>query len=348
MLVRPITRPLVTLLTDSIRETGLPWDEGVRAARVSAVAAPTNTVAPVASGTMSIGQTVSTTDGTWTGSPAFTYQWRRDGASIGSATSSSYVLTSSDIGPAIDCVVTGTNAGGNASADSNDLQYTPALLTTLRGWYRADLGITLVGSDVDQWADQSGNSNHLAAPAAGNRPAYLSTGGANSQACVQFAASKHLRKTLFDAGGTWGSASYFVVILAENSGTRAMCDYQSTSRFGMFVQNTTNFAQTFSGGSSNVFSTSTTTATSAWRLWVGTCTDGGSQFIYRGTTQEDTDAEGWQAGGPNDDSTLFVGCDVSSGSTGVGRIAEIGMMRAVMSSTERSDLAAYVTYRYGG
>lgn len=36
----------------------------------------------------------------------------------------------------------------------------------------SDLGITTVGSDVDVWADQSGNGNDVSAPTASNRPAY--------------------------------------------------------------------------------------------------------------------------------------------------------------------------------
>jgi hypothetical protein len=91
------------------------------------VDAPTNSVAPVASGTPTVGQTLTTTDGTWTGGPSFTYQWQRDNtgggsySNIGSATASTYVLVSGDAGCNVRCVVTATNAGGSASANSNAL-----------------------------------------------------------------------------------------------------------------------------------------------------------------------------------------------------------------------------------
>lgn len=90
---------------------------------IQILAPPVNTVAPVASGGPIVGQTVSCTTGTWTGSPtiAYTYQWRRDGVNIGSATNSTYVLVSGDDGKAIDCMVTATNAAGNASQDSNNI-----------------------------------------------------------------------------------------------------------------------------------------------------------------------------------------------------------------------------------
>jgi hypothetical protein len=89
----------------------------------SADVAPVNTVAPVASGTATVGQTLSCTTGTWTGTPTptYAYQWKRDGASIGSATASTYLLVSADAAALITCTVTATNAAGSASATSNSL-----------------------------------------------------------------------------------------------------------------------------------------------------------------------------------------------------------------------------------
>jgi hypothetical protein len=102
---------------------------------LTAGTAPANTVAPVASGTGVVGQTLSVTNGTWTGTAtiAFGYQWRRDASNIGSATASTYLLVTADSGHAIDCVVTGTNAYGNASQDSNDISIAVAPVNTVAG-----------------------------------------------------------------------------------------------------------------------------------------------------------------------------------------------------------------------
>lgn len=80
-----------------------------------------NTVAPVVSGTTEEGETLSVTDGSWTPAPAgYTYQWRRDGSPIGSATASTYALVDADGGFFIDCVVTANDGGtGFTSATSN-------------------------------------------------------------------------------------------------------------------------------------------------------------------------------------------------------------------------------------
>lgn len=52
--------------------------------------------------------------------------------------------------------------------------------TDLVSWHRADLGVTIDGSNrVSDWADQSGNGRHLTQTVAGSRPDYLATGGSN-------------------------------------------------------------------------------------------------------------------------------------------------------------------------
>jgi len=84
-------------------------------------AGPLNTVAPLVTGTATVGQTLSTTNGTWTGTPTiiFTYQWQRNGDNISSATSSTYILVDADAENPIRCVVTGTNSAGTNLANSN-------------------------------------------------------------------------------------------------------------------------------------------------------------------------------------------------------------------------------------
>lgn len=85
--------------------------------------APVNTVAPVLSGTASVGQTLSVTTGTWTGTPTptYTYVWKADTTVISGATASTYVLTSGETGKTITVVVTATNEQAAVNATSNAL-----------------------------------------------------------------------------------------------------------------------------------------------------------------------------------------------------------------------------------
>lgn len=100
-------------------------DRRRRTAGGAAAGLPVNTVAPVASGTVRIGNVLSVTTGTWTNSPTgYAYQWKRDGVNIASATASTYTVVQADIGPLITCDVTASNgAGAGIPAASNGLRY---------------------------------------------------------------------------------------------------------------------------------------------------------------------------------------------------------------------------------
>ncbi len=90
---------------------------------------PSNSVAPALSGTAQEGQTLTCSTGTWSGSPTYTYQWKRNGSNITSATNSTYTLVTADVGQSIKCTVTATNFIGSANADSNTV--TPTALANL-------------------------------------------------------------------------------------------------------------------------------------------------------------------------------------------------------------------------
>ena len=103
--------------------------------------APVNSVAPVASGTGTIGQTLTATNGTWTNNPtSYAYQWQRSGNSITAATASSYTLVSADGSQSISCTVNATNAIGSTAATSNAISVAapPAYTFTNSGLPQSD------------------------------------------------------------------------------------------------------------------------------------------------------------------------------------------------------------------
>jgi lysophospholipase L1-like esterase len=86
---------------------------------VASIPAPVNKVAPAITGTATVGNVLTASLGNWVGAPtSFTYQWKRGGTNISSATASTYTLVSADLGNTITVIVTGTGEAGSASATS--------------------------------------------------------------------------------------------------------------------------------------------------------------------------------------------------------------------------------------
>lgn len=87
------------------------------------VAAPVNSSVPEVTGTAAVGQTLTASNGSWSGNPTFAYEWQRcaasgtDCAATGD-TDAAYVVTAADAGHGIRVAVTANNAGGSAVAHS--------------------------------------------------------------------------------------------------------------------------------------------------------------------------------------------------------------------------------------
>ena len=85
---------------------------------------PANSAVPAISGTTTFGQTLTSTTGTWSNSPTYSYQWSRSATSGGSysnisgAINSTYTLVAADVGQYLKSTVTATNASGSATATS--------------------------------------------------------------------------------------------------------------------------------------------------------------------------------------------------------------------------------------
>jgi len=98
---------------------------GLALAANASAAAPSNTALPAVSGTAKVGQTLTVSNGSWTGSPTdYSYQWQSCTSSssctnIAEATGNTYVARDRDVGRTLRAVVTATNADGLSTANSN-------------------------------------------------------------------------------------------------------------------------------------------------------------------------------------------------------------------------------------
>jgi hypothetical protein len=88
-------------------------------------AAPVNTTPPAVTGTPKVGQTLTTTNGTWTGTPtSYAYHWQRctsptSCTNIAGATAQTYTVRTADAGDTLRAVVAASNADGTSTANSN-------------------------------------------------------------------------------------------------------------------------------------------------------------------------------------------------------------------------------------
>lgn len=173
---------------------------------INVVTVPVNSVAPVISGNLQFGQTLSTTDGTWSNTPiSYAYQWKRDGGSIGSATANTYVLVELDAGADITCEVTASNAGGPG---------TPAASNTLA------IDVYLVYTTAAPVSDTDLTTYTFAAAALGvaaaNRIILVAAHGANA-----LAASANISTVTVDGN----SAARVIQLLTDTSSNRAAAIY---------------------------------------------------------------------------------------------------------------------------
>lgn len=85
---------------------------------LSAGAEPANTVLPTITGTATVGQTLTRTTGTWSGSPTYVTQWYADGVAIAGATGATYVLKAAQADKRINVKVQAKNAAGAITVSS--------------------------------------------------------------------------------------------------------------------------------------------------------------------------------------------------------------------------------------
>ncbi|MGZ4333207.1 MAG: hypothetical protein ACXVRJ_02895 [Gaiellaceae bacterium] len=118
--------------------------------------APKETGPPLISGTPKVGQSLTSTHGSWSGNPtSFSYQWQRCDADIVAcsdvigATSSTYLLKTADLGYRLRVRVTAKNAKGSATATSAlTAIVAPAVRITNRRPSLAILSVRFTGSTV--------------------------------------------------------------------------------------------------------------------------------------------------------------------------------------------------------
>lgn len=214
----------------------------------------------------------------------------------------------------------------------------------LLSWHRADLGVTLSGSDVTTWADQSGNGRTFTA-AVGQRP---TMGTMSGQTALAFAGASSQRLSL--SGTSYGSPSalHVIRVMQRNADPPSTSSRSGLDDFG------THAAKSHVPFTDGVVYDSTGGASS--RATVGNPTPSfASPRVYESistASKFEAKLDGTTIFGPS--TTLGVGVaatpiigGTTAGAYMDGYIAEHIVLNAEASVSERSALAAYILDRYG-
>lgn len=232
--------------------------------------------------------------------------------------------------------------------------FLPTSLSGLTAWLRADLGVTHSGNAVSLWADQSGNGRDFAQGVGASRPTLQATGGPNGTACVDFDGTNDLLTNGALSGFiAAGAYTLFVVFRADaiSTGAGDATAYDndgpigdSSANFGLFVRNApSDQAVAYNwDGSSDVVALSCATAT--WHAAEQRHESGTLYARLHGT------AEGSAASG----NTMALTSNVRLGTVYAtanqyfdGQIAEVVVYNRALSLSERQQVRAYLTARYG-
>lgn len=126
--------------------------------KAETIAPPVALTDPAVTGALSQGATLTASEGVWSGSPALTVQWLRNGVAIAGATGTSHVLTAADSGAMLSVMVTATNAGGTVAALSPAVGPVEAAVTYE---FETDIVILAYGQSNEQAQNNSGGQPYL-------------------------------------------------------------------------------------------------------------------------------------------------------------------------------------------
>jgi hypothetical protein len=217
------------------------------------------------------------------------------------------------------------------------LSFTPVSVADCICWLRSDLGITLNGSDVSTWADQSGAGNDVTQAVAADQPAYFSSGGSNNHPYLEF---DGINDSLLGAWALNQPVTTVTTVLPSVAGGKAAESFIDGSVFdtnrhyyGFGVN-----LPTYYGGAAIGFGATTE---STWQYWSTIGNGAASQINVNGGTPVVGDAGAGNPGG------LRVGARGSGVNFIDCRMAEIAMYDRALTAEEIASLEAYMAARYG-
>lgn len=222
----------------------------------------------------------------------------------------------------------------------------PLTISGLYGWYRSDLGITLNGSTVSAWADQSGNGRNLTQSTGSKQPTYNATDSQyNNKPSLTFTSGS--ATVLTNSSFTWTTFTVFLVCKVTAAGyyfirgtTPNLDAYYSTGSPEMFCRRTGPLTSTKSFTVSQVSSTPKT--------YMATMdgTHAGHIFKANTSTVTTTDGSTGNPGSASSGSGVFRLFSDNSSDFSSGTIAELIIYTPSISASDITTIENYLRSRY--
>ena len=228
--------------------------------------------------------------------------------------------------------------------------FDPSTLTGLIAWYKGDAGLTLSGSDIVSWNDQSGGG-FVQTPIGGLAPTVVAT--LNGLNTVTFSRSgSGLTSSTGATFNTLGTTISIFMVARCTAGTSRdeVCAFTNlgdpnsfstvTSAIPLFLPSDTSIqAYRNLTGLSN----GTTGAAGTW-FELGSIFDGTNNTVYINGAAQTPVASSGSFGSA---CTLSLGSELSNGGPFGGQIAEVIVTNTVISSTDRANIQSYFSTKWG-
>jgi hypothetical protein len=245
-------------------------------------------------------------------------------------------------------------SGYRARQGTTQKAWSPLALSPF-AWFRSDLGVTLNGSTVSAWADQSGNGKHATQATAGNQPTFSLAGGRGGRPKITSAASRYVQcATAADWTFLHSGTGASIVLVSESRVTPVnyLLGTQTSSGVnrginlywgGTFVRNYTG------NGTNELFSplqaaTASTLIKTVWTYASADTPDAGISVNFAAAT---TANEGFTPSGTAPVGGLAIGTGVTGAFGTDTDFYELIVFNRSLTAAEKSTLQAYLTKVYG-